>query len=283
MSEEIHGKLNQLQRQLPEGLIVDSSWLKQRRYSAQLAQKYVTSGWLERIAHGVYRRPAGRLLWQHVIISLQTLMAKPLLVGGQTALSLHGFSDYLEREDRHIHLYGPHPAPAWLNKLPLTVAFHYHNSETLFANDPIHFGLTSRTWNIRDGGAIEIDPQYAPSLSVMPWGQWEWPLTLSTPERAVFEMLDGLPHEASFEQADKFFESLTTLRPRRLQTLLADCKSIKVKRLFFFFADRHQHPWRKHLDKDVIDLGRGKRSLVPSGRLDPTYLITVPEEFHGNR
>ncbi len=283
MSEESHGKLNQLQRELPEGLIVDSSWLKQRRYSAQLAQKYVTSGWLERIAHGVYRRPAGRLLWQHVIISLQTLMAKPLLVGGQTALSLHGFSHYLEREDRHVHLYGPYPAPAWLNKLPLTVTFHYHNSETLFRNDPIHFGLVSRTWNIRDGGSAEIGPQYIPSLSVMPWGQWEWPLALSTPERAALEMLDGLPNEESFEQADKFFESLTTLRPRRLQQLLADCKSIKVKRLFFFFADRHQHPWRKHLDKDVIDFGHGKRSLVPGGRLDPTYLITVPEEFHGNR
>ncbi len=204
------------------------------------------------------------------------------LFAGQICSLCMDFPIISNGEDRHIHLYGPHLAPAWLNKLPLTVAFHYHNSETLFANDPIHFGLTSRTWNIRDGGAIEIDPQYAPSLSVMPWGQWEWPLTLSTPERAVLEMLDGLPHEASFEQADKFFESLITLRPRRLQTLLADCKSIKVKRLFFF-ADRHQHPWRKHLDKDVIDLGRGKRSLVPGSRLDPTYLITVPEEFHGNR
>ena len=69
--------------------------------------------------------------------------------------------------------------------------------------------------------------------------------------------------------------------PKRLQTLLADCKSVKVKRLFFFFADRHNHAWLKHLNRAVIDLGSGKRSLVKGGRLDPTYKITVPENLDG--
>jgi hypothetical protein len=36
MSEEFSGKLNQLQRELPEGLAVDSAWLKAYRYSASL-------------------------------------------------------------------------------------------------------------------------------------------------------------------------------------------------------------------------------------------------------
>jgi len=56
---------------------------------------------------------------------------------------------------------------------------------------------------------------------------------------------------------------------------------VKVKRLFFFFADRHRHAWLKHLKKDEVDLGTGKRMLVKGGKLDPTYQITVPGDFHG--
>ncbi|ATU94441.1 type IV toxin-antitoxin system AbiEi family antitoxin domain-containing protein [Phyllobacterium zundukense] len=279
MSKESPGKLNYLQRELPEGLVVDAAWLKERGYSPQLCRKYVMNGWLEREAHGVYRKPGGKLLWEHVVISLQTLLMKPLLVGGGTALSLHGFSHYLRREEKEVHLYGPEEAPNWLNKLPLQISFVYHNSAALFRNDPITFGLTSLGWNLKDARHASADNLHGGSFRVMPWGQWEWPLTLSTPERAILEMLDGLPAHESFDQADKIIEGLTTLSPRKLQKLLIDCKSIKVKRLFFFFADRYNHAWRKHLDKDVINFGTGKRMLVPGGRLDPTYLITVPEEL----
>jgi hypothetical protein len=56
---------------------------------------------------------------------------------------------------------------------------------------------------------------------------------------------------------------------------------VKVKRLFFYFADRHHHAWLKRLDKSAIDLGTGKRMLVKGGKLDPTYQITVPEDPDG--
>lgn len=283
MSKDFSGKLNHLQRELPEGLVVDSAWLKARGYSAQLCRKYVTNGWLERLTHGVYRKPGGKLLWEHVVISLQTLLMKPLLVGGGTALTLHGFSHYLRRDEQEVHLYGPEDSPTWLNKLPLQIAFVSHNSGALFRNEPIHFGLTSLGWNLKDSSQTGDESPQGRSFRVMPWGQWDWPLTLSTPERAVLEMLDGLPSHESFDQADKIMEGLTTLSPRRLQKLLLDCKSIKVKRLFFFFADRHNHPWRKHLNKEAINLGTGKRMLVPGGRLDPTYLITVPEELYAGQ
>ena len=59
--------------------------------------------------------------------------------------------------------------------------------------------------------------------------------------------------------------------PRRLQKLLADCRSVKVKRLFFFFADRHHHAWLKRLDKDAIDLGAGKRMPCAVSRPDETF------------
>jgi hypothetical protein len=56
---------------------------------------------------------------------------------------------------------------------------------------------------------------------------------------------------------------------------------VKVKRLFFFFADRHRHAWLNVLDRDAVDLGRGKRMLVKGGKLDPAYLITVPGDLDG--
>jgi hypothetical protein len=96
-------------------------------------------------------------------------------------------------------------------------------------------------------------------------------LTLSAPERAVLQLLDELPLRESFHQVDKLFEGLANLSPHRLQKLLQDCKSVKVKRLFFFFADRHRHGWLKHLEKDRIDLGSGKRVLVKGGKFDPVY------------
>ncbi len=75
-------------------------------------------------------------------------------------------------------------------------------------------------------------------------------------------------------------EGLRSLSPRRLQTLLNDCKSVKVKRLFFWLAERHQHAWLKHIDKSKVNLGRGKRMLVKGGRLDTKYLITIPDDLN---
>ena len=60
---------------------------------------------------------------------------------------------------------------------------------------------------------------------------------------------------------------------------LKDCRNVKVKRLFLFFADRHPHAWLKRLDKQAIDLGNGKRMLVKGGKLNKAYQITVPEEL----
>jgi hypothetical protein len=271
-----------MHRDLPEGLVVDAAWLRKRGFSRQLLSHYVGSGWLEQPTRGVYWRARGELKWQFVVISLQTLLEHPLLVGGRTALELQGYAHYLSREVKEVHLHGPKRPPGWLHKLPLETRFVYHNSRKLFRNDPITRGLTSLSWNLAADEKRSNDPTHG-SWIVQPWGQWDWPLTLATPERAFLELLDELPHRESFHQADMLMEGLANLSPRRLQKLLADCRSVKVKRLFFFFADRHQHSWLKRLDRHAIDLGEGKRMLVKNGRLDKAYQITVPEDLDGVR
>lgn len=258
MVEQLVSPLNRLQRDLPEGLVVDAAWLEARGIASNLRAYYVKAGWLEQPVRGLYKKPRGGLSWQQAVISLQTLLAQtPLVVGGRTALELQGFAHYLAQDTRTVYLHGPEKPPAWLQKLDLPQRFVYRNSATAFRTDPAAHG----------------------TLTTLPWGQWDWPLTLSQPERAYLELLDELPRHESFHQADMIMQGAANFSPRRLQRLLVDCRSVKVKRLFFFFADRHRHAWVNRLDKSVLDLGRGKRALVPGGKLDPTYLITVPEDL----
>lgn len=280
MAEQSTSLLNRLEKDLPEGLVVDAAWLEERGIASNLRAYYVKAGWLEQPARSVYRRPRGALSWQQVIISLQTILQRtPLVVGGRTALELQGFAHYLSHEIKTVHIYGPKKPPNWLQKLSLPQRFVYHNSATLFRNEPITFGLGSLAWDISKGSGRDLSRFQGGSLTEMAWGQWDWPLTLSQPERAYLEMLDELPHYESFHQADMIMQSAANFSPRRLQKLLVDCDSVKVKRLFFFFADRYRHAWLKRLDKQDIDLGKGKRLLVRGGKLDPIYLITVPEDL----
>lgn len=262
MAAQIKRKLNRLERLLPEGLLVDAAWLSKNGYSTSLRSQYVKAGWLEQPTRQVYRRRRGSVGWQQAVISLQTLLHRNLLVGGRTALELQGFAHYLTHRTKKVHLYGPRRPPAWLNKLPLRVQFVYHNSERLFLAAP---------------GRGPDSP--SPGLVVQPWGQWGWPLTISSAERALLELLDELPGRESFHQVDKLVEGLPNLSPRRLEKLLLDCRSVKVKRLFFFFADRHRHAWLRRIRKNMIDLGRGKRMLVRGGKLNSAYQIVVPEDL----
>ena len=219
------GKLNRLEGLLPEGLLVDAAWLTRHGYSTSLRSQYVASGWLTQPARQVYQRPRGSLNWQQVVISLQMVLGQEVAVGGRSALELQGFAHYLPQESREVHLYGPKRLPAWLDKLYLQVQFVYHNSERMFSNRAI----PATTKLGRGGNPLPAD------LVGQPWGQWEWQLVLSSPERAVLELLDELPDRESFHQVDKLFEGLANLSPRRLEKLLLNCRSVKVKRLFLFF------------------------------------------------
>jgi Transcriptional regulator, AbiEi antitoxin, Type IV TA system/Transcriptional regulator, AbiEi antitoxin N-terminal domain len=275
MAKQRNRKLNWLAHHLPEGLLADARWLTRHGYSTSLRTQYVAAGWLKQPARGVYCRPRGALSWQQVMISLQALLEYPLLVGGRTALEAQGYAHYLAQNVSEIHLYGPKAPPLWLNKLKLGVHFLYHNDRKLFRNGLPSTGLTHLE-GVKDTSASQRD-----DWMIENWGQWDWPLAFSTPERAILELLDELPKHESFHQADMLLQGLANLSPRRLQKLLVECRSVKVKRLFFYFADRHQHAWLKRLDRRAINLGEGKRMLVKGGKLDKTYRITVPEGLSG--
>lgn len=261
MATRSDSKLNRLQQELPEGLLADAAWMEANGYSSALRSQYVRAGWLDSPARRVYRRSRTPLTWQQVVMSLQTLLDLPLAVGGRTALEQQGYAHYLSATMREVHLYGPKRPPTWLADLPLDVTFRWHNSLRLFPGDA--------------DATPEPNPVMASATGVT------LPIRYSSRERAVLELLDELPEHESFHQVDALMEGVSDLSPRRLQTLLEACASVKVKRLFLFFADRHRHAWRSRLDVSRVDLGSGKRVLVKGGRLDLTYHITVPSDLGG--
>ena len=287
MIKQIEGKLNSLELLLEGGLLVDSHLLRDKDYSTSLVRYYVSTGRIEQVTRGVYRRTLGqaewqqeigKLTWQQAVVSLQTVLLRdPLYVGGLSALELQGFAHFVQQGATTVHLYGPKPPPSWLHKLPLEAKFKYHNDRTLFGNEPIHHGLTSQSWkDDRNKGFIKTDEDHHFRSPAGPRG---WPLTLSTPERAVLELLDEIPDDESFHHVNKIFEGLSTLVPRRLDKLLKDCTSIKVKRLFLFFASKHQHAWAKQLKPQDYELGTGNRVIAKGGRLDKQFKITVPSDL----
>ena len=278
MTKHKGGKLNQLERLLPEGLLVDAAWLEKQGYSRALRHQYVSAGWLEQPVRGVYHRQRTISSWEQIVISLQALLRYPVSVGGRSALELQGYAHYLPASPdiRTIHLYTEKKLPGWLSKLPGNAHFISHNRSRFLS--PIHQDVDALT--IDDAGSSTDLTSLPEELLIMPWGQWKWPLVISSPERAILELMDELPQNESFHQVDMIMEGLVNLRPRRLQGLLEDARSVKVKRLFFFFADRHQHKWLSHLNREKVNLGSGKRVVFKGGKLDPKYHITVPEELN---
>ncbi|WP_259664016.1 type IV toxin-antitoxin system AbiEi family antitoxin [Rhizobium bangladeshense] len=253
--------------EVPAGFIVDSAWMRKKQIRRSSTHDYLRRGWLEPVMHGVYQRPLGRegsvkerIDWRIAVMSAQTIMEYQFHVGGRTALGLRGHMHFLALGSAEkIFIYGN--APRWLANLPTNGLFVFRSTR-LF-----------KTMNL---GIEPLAPEPGGNaiLSLQ-----NWTIRASTPERAILEALDELPENESFHNIDTIFEGLTNLRPRRITELLAHCTKVQVKRLFFIFADRHDHAWLKHVDRSIIDLGSGDRSFIKGGRLHPTYRITIPEEF----
>jgi len=257
MSIQNKKKLNKLQMLLPEGAIVPSKWLQDKGYSRQLLYRYVKNKWLKSVGSGAYSRQTTEITWQGLISSLQQVSGKTCHVGAETALNLQGFAHYLRlKGEKQIFIFTASTVPYWVKNVPLDGSLRFVRKR-LFVNEQESIGLTEIPSPVKN-----------------------WPLILSTPERAVMESLLFVKDTHSFTFAAELMEGLTTLRPQIVNSLLKNCKHIGVKRLFMFLAEYYNHPWLGKTEKGSLDLGHGQRAVVTGGRLNKKYLITVPEKFH---
>jgi len=248
---------------VPPGLIVTRSWLMEQGFSRHALDNKLKSGHVTPLTAGVYARPHTTLVWQHLVCSLTSVLDTQLHLGGVSALGVQGYAHYLELSSTTaVHLYGFNAPPAWVDKVLPGVKPEYHSTKRLWADD--------------------AEAVLAKQIGNYPWREGMPPMRISTPELAIMEVLMDVPKRVSFDHADELMQGLTQLSPRKLTELLSVCKSVKVKRLFFWLADRYaNYPWRKRLDAKDFDLGVGKRVIAKGGKLDNRYLITVPESMHG--
>lgn len=252
-----------LSQLLPMGMVASRSWLLEQGLSKNRLDNYVKSGRLEKLARGVFCQQYASLNWENVVASFSLSMNIPAYAGGLTALEEHGYSQYLKLGSRRIvEVYSSLPEPSWLQELAEHVegvGFRWHKTQRLWQAEAVaqQIGVVHRPWS--------------PGANAQ---------ALASPEMAYIELLHGVPEQISFEHADEIMQGLTSLSPRKLRQLLAECKSIKAKRLFCWFSDRHSHRWWKKLNYQEVDLGKGKRRIEKGGRLDKRYLITVPQSMY---
>lgn len=257
MQKDINNEqsIKRLEQVLLDGQVVNRKWLQGKGYERFTIDYYIRSGKLESVSRGIYRRPGPPLKWEHLVYSLQEL-GTALHIGGQSALELQGFTHYLSlgSEKNLVTLYGKDKISAWINNIDEKIKF------TAFTQK----GFSKLPEN---------------SITTMTFGHWDWKISLSTVELALFELLTQVKDEADFLVVDKYFESATILRPLLLNKLLQESTHIQTKRLFMWFLDRHSHQWVDKIDRDNINLGSGKRTIIKGGAFDKKYNITVPREM----
>jgi hypothetical protein len=280
MVEQRKDRLNPLRELLPPGLVASASWLREHEYPTNLVAYYVSSGRLESPARGVYRVPGPPLKWQSVVASLQLNEGSWSHVGGRTAIVQRGLGHYARTAGAEtIQLYGLETLPAWVNKLGVPEKFE-QRSDAAFAALRVcrdEKGVLRRFGNKE--APIAPEALGGLGLAEIKWGTFDWPLVFSSEERAILEVLQNVPERESIYEAYVLLQGLVNLRPDRVGTLLRACHSIKAKRLFLALSARVGHAWFKHLDLKGVDVGSGKRSLFPGGKLDAKYHITLPADL----
>ncbi len=246
-------------------MLATKKWLAEQGLSAHALDNAVKTETLLLLATGVYSQYSRSVSWEGVVASMQRMEKEgvgsvpPVVVGGLSALALSGLSQYLSLgRTPHIHLYAQGKLPTWLARLSLPVEFKGHGTSKLWPE-----------WLLQDKAFIK---QHA-------WQAERPPVYFSCPEKAMLELLADLPDAVTFEHANELMQGLVNLLPRKLDALLKACKSVKVKRLFFWLAKRQSYPWFSKLNVADYDLGSGKRVVAKGGKLDTDYLITVPSHM----
>lgn len=220
MTLEKYGLLKQVLTRARPGQPLTAAWLAEQGVSAQLAYHYVQAGWLIRLGHGWFLRAGDE---PELLLSLAALPGT-FHIGGRTALAWHGYQHNLaHRPDTELFAQSPFRLPEWMQA---------------------HFPLTVRKRHLFDDDA----------QGVAPWRDMA-SLRVAEPERAVLEMLWGVPQHQTLEEATHLVESLFGLRAMLMQPLLESCRSVKAVRLFLNLAKQASLPIMEELDMTRIHTG----------------------------
>lgn len=250
-------KINLLRNKvLPDGVLI-TSWLEKNGITRSDLSGYVKYGSLDRISTGVYKYPETPLTLYGILSSYQTQVGLDYHLGAVTALELNGYSHYviMGKPKAVIFTHLSSRLPKWILIKELDMSVSEFSTKV--------FGDTG----------IE-DVKYH-----------NYSLRISSPERAIMECI--LLSAAQYNLMDVYhlMEMLNSLRSSVVQRLLEECTSVKVKRLFLYFAEKTGHRWFTKLDLSKISLGSGTRAFVKGGVKNTKYDIMIPLElanYEGN-
>jgi hypothetical protein len=220
-------KLNNLYARVAPGTPLTSSDLAVLGISADLTVYYVRAGWLSRLARGVYCRPNDPPALQPSIVLLQRNL-EGLHVSGKSALEWHRAPDTIAQQPV-LHLSGWQAGhlPAWFTaRFPA----EYHRNR-LFDESPD-----------------------AP-LHVYPFENRKDAPLLSTPERALLEVLSEVGLRRLLQEARDLVRGSETLRGDIMLDLLKHCASVKTVRLCLQLGREFQQPWIGMLDAAQLPTG----------------------------
>ena len=230
MATIYRSKLHILYGNLASGTPLTSENLAALGISANLAVYYAKAGWLTRLARGVYCHPSDKLTLHPSLKLLEGKIAG-LHVGGKSALDWYGVRHYLSQQSS-LHLYG------WdATKLPQWFTSHFpaeYHRKRLFDEQP-NTMLYVGPFEKRDG---------APAVS--------------SPERALLELLSEVGTRQPLVEARELTESTYNLRAEVLQDLLRHCANVKTVRLCLQLGRELNLPWARKLDPNELPTGGNK-------------------------
>jgi len=240
-------KLITLYARVPSGTPVTSQDLSRLGVSADLAVHYVRSGWLTRLARGVYCRPDVPVALHPSLKLLERRLAG-LHVGGKSALDWYGIRHNVSQQNV-LHLYGWKSGilPAWF-----TTRFpSEYRRQHLFEERPEKLLRVSRFQRLPDGPLV------------------------SEPERAVLEMLSDVGVRQPLQEARDLLEAAPSLRAAVLQELLARCTRVKTVRLCLTLGQQLGLRWATKLDSKALPTGSRRAWVGRSGDGDG-FMVLKP-------
>jgi hypothetical protein len=199
--------------------------------TAKRASALVRSGWLQRLGRGAYQLP-GDTLNREACLAFLAQQLPGGHVAAKTALAWHGVRHNLSYRETVV-FWGDQPArlPSWLDGV---VPVRYRVAHIFDPDLPAGLGLAPLT-----GGHPE--------------------LLVSSPERALLELLSETGSFESLEEVRQLVESTRNLRLPLLDQLLSHLTRIKVVRLAALLAGELALPWAELAQQHSRRLGGGRR------------------------
>ena len=237
MTTKVASKLNTLYTRLAPGAPLTPEDLSALGISADLAVHYVRSGWLTRLARGVYCRPNDPPTLYPSLLLLQRKF-DGLHVGGKSALDWYGLRQYVSQQPK-LTLYG------WTaGRLP----------EWFTARFPADYHR-NRLFDERPGAMLHVGP----------FEQRSGAPQTSAPERALLELMSDVGVRQSLQEARELVESTYSLRADVLRELLQRCTSVKTVRLCLQLGREGSLPWVRKLDPATLPTGSNRAWVARSG------------------